>query len=122
MSDNRDFLVAFCELADAQRTFRIDRIKSATVLDLPAMSKVIPVSTDTTIEATVEIVTEMRRSRESLGKFVTGKGSTVEVSTYRLSWLARTVIASGGAMKVLAPSTTRSEIAHLARKALAIYR
>ncbi len=122
VSDNRDFLVAFCELADAQRTFRIDRIKSATVLDLPAMSKVIPVSTDTTIEATVEIVTEMRRSRESLGKFVTGKGSTVEVSTYRLSWLARTVIASGGAMKVLAPSTTRSEIAHLARKALAIYR
>ena len=74
------------------------------------------------MKATVEIVTEKRRSRESLGKFVAGAGSEVEVSTYSLSWLARTVIASGGAMKVLAPSATRSEVASLATKALAIYR
>jgi proteasome accessory factor C len=122
VSDNRDFLVAFCELADAQRTFRIDRIKDATLLDLVANSNASSASPDITIKATVEIVTEKRRSRESLGKFVAGTGSEVEVSTYSLSWLARTVIASGGAMKVLAPSATRSEVASLAAKALAIYR
>ena len=122
VSDNRDFLVAFCELADAQRTFRIDRIKDATLLDLEATPNAVSPPPDTTIRATVKIVTEKRRSRESLGKFVAGTGSEVEVSTYSLSWLARTVIASGGAMKVLAPSTTRSEIASLAAKALAMYR
>ena len=122
VSDNRDFLVAFCELADAQRTFRIDRIKDATLLDLEASPNAVSPPPDTTIRATVKIVTEKRRSRESLGKFVAGTGSEVEVSTYSLSWLARTVIASGGAMKVLAPSTTRSEIASLAANALAIYR
>ena len=122
VSDNRDFLVAFCELADAQRTFRIDRIKNAIFLELEATSTTSSASPDTTIKATVEIVTEKRRSRESLGKFVAGTGSEVEVSTYSLSWLARTVIASGGAMKVLAPSATRSEVASLATKALAIYR
>jgi proteasome accessory factor C len=122
VSDNRDFLVAFCELADAQRTFRIDRIKDATLLDLVANPTSSSASPDITIKATVEIVTEKRRSRESLGKFVAGAGPEVEVSTYSLSWLARTVIASGGAMKVLAPSATRSEVASLAAKALAIYR
>jgi proteasome accessory factor C len=122
VSDNRDFLVAFCELADAQRTFRIDRIKNAILLELEATSTTSSASPDTRMKATVEIVTEKRRSRESLGKFVAGAGSEVEVSTYSLSWLARTVIASGGAMKVLAPSATRSEVASLATKALAIYR
>ena len=122
VSDNRDFLVAFCELADAQRTFRIDRIKYATLLELAATPTVFSASPDITIKATIEIVAEKRRSRESLGKFVAGAGSEVEVSTYSLSWLARTVIASGGAMKVLAPSATRSEIASLAAKALALYR
>ena len=122
VSDNRDFLVAFCELADAQRTFRIDRIKDATLLELAATPTVFSASPDITIKATIEIVAEKRRSRESLGKFVAGAGSEVEVSTYSLSWLARTVIASRGAMKVLAPSATRSEIASLAAKALALYR
>jgi len=122
VSDNRDFLVAFCELADAQRTFRIDRIKDAALLELAATPTVFSASPDITIKATIEIVAEKRRSRESLGKFVAGAGSEVEVSTYSLSWLARTVIASGGAMKVLAPSATRSEIASLAAKALALYR
>ena len=122
VSDNRDFLVAFCELADAQRTFRMDRIKDATLLELAATPTVFSASPDITIKATIEIVAEKRRSRESLGKFVAGAGSEVEVSTYSLSWLARTVIASGGAMKVLAPSATRSEIASLAAKALALYR
>ena len=122
VSDNRDFLVAFCELADAQRTFRIDRIKDATLLELAATPTVFSASPDITIKATIEIVAEKRRSRESLGKFVAGAGSEVEVSTYSLSWLARTVIASGGAMKVLAPSATRSEIASLAAKTLALYR
>lgn len=122
VSDNRDFLVAFCELADAQRTFRIDRIKDATLLELAATPTVFSASPDITIKATIEIVAEKRRSRESLGKFVAGAGSEVEVSTYSLSWLARTVIASGGAMKVLSPSATRSEIASLAAKALALYR
>jgi proteasome accessory factor C len=122
VSENRDFLVAFCEMAGAQRTFRIDRIRKAVLLQLTATPTEISVLPDTTLKATVEIVTEFRRSREALGLHVTGSGPEVEVSIYSLSWLARTIFSSGGAMKVLAPATTRSEIAELASKALAIYR
>ena len=122
VADSRDFLVAYCELAQAQRTFRIDRIERATVLDNVAAEKVTSAQSDATLRATVAILSNARRSRESLGNFVSGDGPQVEVSTYSLSWLARTIIASGGAMKVLAPDESRSEIARLAARTLAMYR
>jgi proteasome accessory factor C len=122
VADSRDFLVAFCELAQAQRTFRIDRIQKATLLENSARPFVAVIHSDASVKATVAILGSSRRSRESLGHFVSGGGSHLEVSTYSLSWLARTVIASGGAMQVLAPDEIRSEIASLAAKVLAIYR
>ena len=122
IADSRDFLVAYCELAQAQRTFRIDRIERATVLDNVVAEKVTSAQSDATLRATVAILSNARRSRESLGSFVSGDGSQVEVSAYSLSWLARTIIASGGAMKVLGPDESRSEIARLAARTLAMYR
>jgi len=122
VADNRDFLVAFCERADAQRTFRMDRIRSATVLDkLAARVSSAPIP-DEMVKATVRINSDSRRSRESLGQFISGAGPDVEVSTYSFSWLARTVIASGGAMTITGPKEIRSEVASLAAKALSIYR
>lgn len=122
VSDGRDFLVAYCDLAGAQRTFRIDRMQRAEILANSAAALKARTQSDTTVKATVAITSDIRRSRESLGHFLPENGSHVKVSTYSLSWLARTIIASGGAMTVEQPAGTRTEIADLAAKTLALYR
>lgn len=118
----RDFFVGFCELAESQRTFRIDRISSVEILDIEAVHKQQSSADIEMVKATISISYDVRRSRESLGQFLSGDGTEVEVSAYSVSWLARTVLASGGAMKVLRPTEVRSEIAVLAAKALTLYR
>ena len=121
-SDNRDFLIAFCESAGAQRTFRIDRIQSATLLE----SKVVPMSEtqsdNVRSSVSVKISRNLRKSRESLGTFISGEGSTVEVSTYSAAWLSRTVMSAAGAIEVTSSPEIRGEIASMARKALDLYR
>lgn len=122
VNQNRDFFFAFCELAEAQRTFRVDRIKSASLLENEAELKPHQQGTNEMVTSMVSISRNLRRSRESLGQFLSGDGADVEVSAYSLAWLARTVIASGGAMKVLGPAEGKSQVSHLAKKALELYR
>jgi len=121
-NQERDFFVGFCELAESQRTFRIDRISSVEVLDIEATHEPRNAPEIEMAKAKISISRDVRRSRESLGQFLSGDGSEVEVSAYSREWLARTVLASGGAMKVLHPTELRSEIAHLAAKTLGLYR
>ena len=121
-SENRDFLIAFCESAGGQRTFRVDRIQSATLLESPASQ--IPTSSTDDIRtvATVKISENFRRCRESLGAFISGDGPTVQVSTYSDGWLSRTVMSAAGAMEVTSSAKIREGIAILAGKTLDLYR
>jgi predicted DNA-binding transcriptional regulator YafY len=121
-NQERDFLVGFCELSESQRTFRIDRISSVEVLDLEASQTHQSAPEIEMAKAMISISRDVRRSRESLGQFLSGDGTEVEVSAYSFSWLARTIISSGGAMKVLRPIELRSEVADLAAKTLGLYR
>ena len=120
--ENRDFLIAFCESAGGQRTFRVDRIQSATLLESPASQ--IPTSSPDDIRtvATVKISENIRRCRESLGAFISGDGPTVQVSTYSDAWLSRTVMSAAGAMEVTSSAKIREGIAILAGKTLDLYR
>jgi len=119
---NRDFFLAFCELAQAERTFRVDRIGSVELLNIQAINREQNSQDFEMAKAKISISRDLRHSRESLGHFLSGEGAEVEVSAYSLSWLARTVISSGGAMKVLQPTEVRSEVAALAAKTLGLYR
>lgn len=121
-SDNRDFLIAYCESAGAQRTFRIDRIQSATLLESKVVQMSESPSDDDRTTVGVKIVHNLRKSRESLGTFISGEGSTVEVSTYSSGWLSRTVMSAAGAIEVTSSPEIRGEIASMARKALDLYR
>jgi predicted DNA-binding transcriptional regulator YafY len=121
-SDNRDFLIAYCESAGAQRTFRIDRIQSATLLESKVVQMSESQSDDVRTTVGVKIVRNLRKSRESLGTFISGEGSTVEVSTYSSGWLSRTVMSAAGAIEVTSSPEIRGEIASMARKALDLYR
>ena len=121
-SENRDFLIAFCESAGGQRTFRVDRIQSATLLESPASEIPTSSANDIRTVATVKISENIRRCRESLGAFVSGDGPTVQVSTYSYGWLSRTVMSAAGAMEVTSSAKIREGIAILAGKALDLYR
>jgi len=118
----RDFLVGFCEQAHSQRTFRVDRISAVEILEIEAVHDNLNVSDTAMATAKISISRDVRRARESLGQFLSGEGTEVEVGAYSLSWLARTVLAAGGAMKVSQPTEVRSEVAELAAKTLGLYR
>jgi predicted DNA-binding transcriptional regulator YafY len=122
-TDSREFLIAFCDQAQAQRTFRVDRIKSAQLLDL--MSAPIPAETHSgqlAFSAEIHIGRQMRKSRESLGDYVNGTGAEVTVSGFNPQWLSRTVISAAGAMEVRASLELREQIAEEAAKTLNQYR
>lgn len=120
--NNREFLQAFCEAALAHRTFRVDRIRRVEILNSEVGS--VPFEKTESILATesVKILRDKRRSRESLGDFVTGNGDDIEVSTYSPEWLSRTVISAAGAMMVTSSQETRHRIHALAQETLALYR
>jgi proteasome accessory factor C len=122
INQERDFFVGFCELAQAQRTFRVDRIRRATILDIESIARTQEAVAGTMIDVTVQVSSQLRKSRESLGEFVEGEGTLFKVSTYSLSWIARTVIAASGAMAVTQPTEASIEIASAATRALDLYR
>jgi proteasome accessory factor C len=120
--DGRDFLRAFCDSAQGERSFRVDRIQQALLLDTRA-DLVEPSSAEADfITTTVRISRNLRRSREALGKFLIGEGAEVSVSSYNAEWLSRTVISAAGAVEVVSSPSIRGLISDLATKALNEYR
>ena len=122
VNDGHEYLTSFCEKAQAERTFRVDRIRSAKVLDM----KVDPVShlknEENLISSDVKISRNLRRSRESLGEYLVGDGAVVTVSSYNSEWLLRTVISAAGAMEVTSSPEMRSRVADRATQTLKEYR
>jgi predicted DNA-binding transcriptional regulator YafY len=122
INDGREFLTAFCDVAVAQRTFRIDRIQSAVILESHGLAIVSSPPDQQLVKTTLRISRNIRRSREMLGKFVTGDGAEVSVSSFNSEWLSRTVISAAGAMEVTPFTDLRAHIADLAARALKEYR
>jgi predicted DNA-binding transcriptional regulator YafY len=122
VENNLDYLTAYCEKAQAERTFRVDRIKSATLLEAQATYISSATSDPQLLSTQVKISRNLRKSRESLGAFVVGEGSEVTVSTYNSEWLSRTVISAAGAIEVTAPGQMRIQVAELAVRTLQQYR
>jgi len=123
--NGREFLIAFCNSAQAQRTFRVDRIQRASLVasEAPIFSQKDFLNSDhVQTVAQVTILKNLRQSRESLGNSITGEGAQVSVSTYGSQWISRTVISSAGAISLTLPAEFRSEIASRARKTLELYR
>jgi proteasome accessory factor C len=120
--DEHFFLIAFCDTVGAQRTFRVDRIQSATLQDKSKSVPAAVLATETAHTVEVEILSNFRKSRESLGGFVQGEGDRVTVSSYSASWILRTVISAAGAMKVTTAPEIREQIATAAKRTLDLYR
>jgi proteasome accessory factor C len=118
----QDYLLAFCESAQAHRTFRCDRIESALPQE-PYSTQDFRIPEKSLHEnVAVKIYREFRRSRESLGIENQGRESIVSIESFSPEWLLRSVISSAGAMEVISSTELRKGIHHEATLALALYR
>lgn len=122
IDNDREYLTAYCEKAQAERTFRVDRIRGAELSGAKSAQRSTTRNEPQLISSQVKISRNLRKSRESLGAFVDGEGSEVTVSTYNSEWLSRTVISAAGAIEVTSSSQLRSNVASLAARTLHQYR
>lgn len=121
-SDNYGYLLAFCYRAKGERTFRVDRIQDAQLMEGGQEER-----PDSHIASELETTTicikrDLRKCREALGGLLEGEGRNVKVSSYSAEWLLRTVISCGGAMEVTSSNLLREEISKRASEILAQYR
>jgi predicted DNA-binding transcriptional regulator YafY len=105
-----ELLLAFCESADALRSFRLDRIQKAELLSEP-ITQTGRVQSGAIESVTIKVHHDLRRVFEALGTITPGKGDTFSIEIYNQSWLIREVLASGGAIEVVEPAALRAEIA-----------
>jgi len=104
-----ELLLAFCESADALRSFRLDRIQKAELLSEP-ITQTGRVQSGAIESVTIKVHHDLRRVFEALGTITPGKGDTFSIEIYNQSWLIREVLASGGAIEVVQPAALRAEI------------
>jgi len=116
-----ELLLAFCESADALRSFRLDRIQKAELLPMP-ITQTGRVQSGAIESVTIKVHHDLRRVFETLGKLTPGIGDTYTVEIYNQSWLIREVLASGGAIEVVEPEALRAEISRQAGLVASQYR
>ena len=122
------YLRAWCFLTESTRTFRLDRIMSATavpVSQLPQSDKS-PTSTEH-FKATLKISHEAKYFYEQNKSLLTIESQDEDsiVVTIQLSdseWLTRTLMGYGAAITVLAPADLAAEVGRRAQATLELYR
>ncbi len=124
-ADGRLYLEAYCERAEAVRTFRIDRILSADVGEPVTQSLTVVASTQDPMIARVRIAPTSRWALDAypLTAVVTGPDGYFEADlAYQdLEWLSRVLLSLAGQMQVLAPRQAQVRVADAALEALASY-
>ena len=116
-----ELLLAFCESADAVRSFRLDRIQKSELVQV-ASSQMSRVQSGVIESVTIKIHSDVRRVSETFGVLTPGSGNTYSVDIYNQSWLIREVLASGGGIEVVEPAALRAEIERQAGLVAAQYR
>lgn len=122
INDGKPVLLAYCHNSQARRTFRIDRIISATEVPPPAIVKDGGEDLTPGVSAQLRIHRNRRTAVESLGSYLSPIGDGYQLLAYSTLWLQRAVISLSGGVEVSAPSGLRDEIARKAGEILAIYK
>lgn len=125
--DDQAYLDAFCRRAAAPRTFRLDRIVSATVLpeDRKRTAMVSHAPATDPVIAEVRIAEGAEWAADVLGVRTLpsseGGWHVTTVQALDEAWLVRTVLSLGGAVEILSPAQSRTAVAEAARRALTSY-
>jgi proteasome accessory factor C len=114
------YLHAYCFTALDFRHFRIDRIQSANSAEIEKPSTMQPVYPEK-IGFAVKVVRPTRDVAERFQESNLEAGTVFEGSSFSQHWIARSVLASGGAIELLSPAGIRSELAKRAKVILSLY-
>ncbi len=123
----RSYLAAWCREAGAQRTFRLDRMRSVEVLDETLPARTATTADRPTVAPTEGVSVRVRvwpRSRWILEAF--DAGGVVDDGALREAtlvvadpaWLVRLVMGQAGGMEVLEPPEVRAQLHDAALSAL----
>ena len=120
--DGHDFLIAFCTTADAKRSFRLDRISTAEVVDSEREVPKELVASSETMPAKIKVHGNARHFTETFSTFTDQGDGIFEVQVFSPRWLIREVIASGGELEILEPLNLRQELLRLTKAVRDEYR
>ena len=114
------YLHAYCFTALDFRHFRIDRVQSAHSVEVEKPSTALPVNPEK-IGFSVKVVRPTRDVAERFEESNLEAGTVFKGSSFSQHWIARSVLASGGAVELLSPADIRSELAKRAELILNRY-
>ena len=114
------YLHAYCFTALDFRHFRIDRIQSAHSVEVEKPSTALPVNPEK-IGFSVKVVRPTRDVAERFEESNLDAGTVFKGSSFSQHWIARSILASGGAVELLSPADIRSELAKRAELILNRY-
>ena len=114
------YLHAYCFTALDFRHFRIDRVQSAHSVEVEKPSTALPVNPEK-IGFSVKVVRPTRDVAERFEESNLEAGTVFKGSSFSQHWIARSVLASGGAVELLSPEEIRSELAKRAELILNRY-
>jgi len=124
-TEGRLYLSGYCQRAEANRTFRVDRILSAELgeqLTSPAQEETLAA------EPLIARVRLARSSRWALDVYPftsiqdrSDDGFEADLAYQDLEWLSRVVLSLAGKMQVLSPEQARVRVADAALESLASY-
>ena len=120
--DGHDFLIAFCSTANARRSFRLDRIATAEVVERETQAPNEIEGSSATILATIKVHGDFRHFQETFSSYREQGDGIFEVEVFSPRWLIREVIASGGEWEILQPLNVRQELLRLTRAVRDQYR
>ena len=114
------YLHAYCFTALDFRHFRIDRVQSAHSVEVEKPSTALPVNPEK-IGFSVKVVRPTRDVAERFEESNLEAGTVFKGSSFSQHWIARSVLASGGAVELLSPEEIRSDLAKRAELILNRY-
>ncbi len=123
-SEGRTYLEAYCERAEAIRTFRLDRVLSAALGDPTVEQEAEPAEPTPIAVAQVTLAPQARWALDvhPFREVTVGPTAITAVLEYQgEEWLIRTALAMAGALEVTAPVELRKRVADAATAVLAAY-
>jgi proteasome accessory factor C len=114
------YLHAYCSTTKDFRQFRVDRIQSAEKAEVEKPSLASPVNPEK-IPFEAKVVRATRDVSERFAESNLEAGTVFKGSSFSQQWIARSVLASAGAVELLNPADIRSDIRRRAETILNRY-
>lgn len=119
-----EVLQAYCHLAGAYRTFRLDNVKEAVISDEISRREINPqseVDLQMEIKISGRLRTTLERFRIVVDPEISLNSERFTATSFSQDWLIRNAMSTLGVTEVLAPDTARTEVADRCRKTLNLY-